>query len=106
MEFDAPGRSLTFFFFGERRPGGTSIMDSQTAQDITRHIRRMCVVDDHSTWVEDDVPPERRYEETATLLERLKRRVGIIRRIYCNSPAIFCRERKNGTVVSNRAYNR
>ncbi|MEO8327664.1 MAG: hypothetical protein ABI618_17580 [Nitrospirota bacterium] len=59
-------------------------MNGQTTGTITRHIRRMCVVEGDSAWAEDDVPPERRYEETKSVGERRERRVGIIRWICCN----------------------
>ncbi len=39
-------------------------MNGQTTGDITRQIYRRCVVEAHPMWAEDDVPPERRYEET------------------------------------------
>ncbi len=65
-------------------------MDSQTTRDLTRQICRRCVVESDPPWAEDDVPPERRYEETETVVEMLGRRVGIIRRICCNGiPSLF-----------------
>ncbi len=79
-------------------------MNGQTTGDIIRHLRRIRVVEGDPTWAEDDVPPERRYEETKTVGEMRERRVGIIRWICCNGVPFSFDGQLNEKRISNRRY--
>ncbi len=79
-------------------------MNGQTTGKITRQIYRRCVMEGDPTLVEDDVPPECRYEETITVGEMRGRRVGIIRRICCNGLPFSFDGHLNEPHISHRRY--